>query len=113
MPTPSEIRDQLLRDLRATRTQLMSAGWLTMIRVAPKPQKQAAADALMKVHLAILDLENQALTTFRDDLIANELDIARSTEKMTTSLTRLESTTKVLNAVTGFLGVVARVVTIF
>jgi len=113
MATPSEIRDQLLRDLRATRTQLMSPGWLSIIREAPQAQKQEASTNLMKVQLAILDLENQALATFRDDLAANENDIVRSTAKMQSTLTRLESVAKVLAAVSGFLGVVARVVTLF
>jgi len=113
MATPGEIRDQLLRDLRATRTQLMSPAWLTKIRDAPKPQKQAAGDNLMKVQLAILDLENQALAAFRDELQANEAEIAKSTEKMKSTLARLESTAKILEAVSGFLRVLARVVTLF
>lgn len=110
MATPGEIRDQLLKDLRATRTQLMSAEWLSMIRDAPKSQQQAAAENLMKVQLAILDLENEALEDFRDDLTANEERLAQSTEKMMHALDQLESTAKVLTAVSDLLGVVARVV---
>lgn len=113
MATPGETRDQLIRDLRDARTALMSPDWLTMIREAPKPQKQAAADNLMKVQLALLDLENQALATFRDDLIANEAAIAKSTANMQKAITKLESTAKVLKALTDFLGTVARVVTLF
>ena len=44
MATPGEIRNQLLRDLRAARSQLMSAEWLAMIRESSKAQKQSAAD---------------------------------------------------------------------
>ncbi|HEX5161923.1 MAG TPA: hypothetical protein VFV88_09380 [Steroidobacteraceae bacterium] len=113
MATPGENRDQLIRDLRATRTQLMSAEWLSMIREAPKPQRQAAADNLMKVQLALLDLETQALAAFRDQLIENEGDIAASSKRMRMALARLESTAKVLKAVGDFIGVVARVVTLF
>lgn len=113
MPTPGENRDQLIRDLRATRTQLMSAEWLSMIREAPKPQKQSAGDSLMKVQLALLDLETQALAAFRDELVAHEAAIAASTRSMKQALAKLESTAKVLKAVSDFLGVVARVVTLF
>jgi hypothetical protein len=113
MATPGETRDQLIRDLRDARTALMSPDWLTMIREGSKAQKQSAADNLMKVQLALLDLENEALATFRDDLIENESAIARSTASMQKALTRLESTEKVLKAVTSFLGTVARVVTLF
>ena len=113
MPTPAENRDQLIRDLRATRTQLTSAEWLTMIRAAPKPQRQNAADNLMKVHLALMDLETQALASFREELVANETAIAASTRSMKQTLAKLESTAKVLKAVSDFLGVVARVVTLF
>lgn len=113
MATPGETRDQLIRDLRATRTELMSPGWLTMIRAAPKDQRREAADNLMKVQLALMDLENQALATFRDDLVANEADITRSTASMKTALARLETVARVLKSVTGFLNVVARVVTLF
>jgi hypothetical protein len=110
MATPGEIRDQLMSDLRAARSQLMSAEWLAMIREAPKAQKQKAADNLMKVQLALLDLENEALATFRDELAANETELASSTRTMQNALDRLESTAKVLKAVGELLGVVARVV---
>jgi hypothetical protein len=113
MATPGEIRNQLLRDLRGARAQLMSAEWLSMIREAPKPQKQSAADNLMKIQLALLDLENEELATFREELAANEDDIVASTQSMQSALDRLQSTTKVLQAVTSFLGVVARIVTLF
>ena len=113
MATPGETRDQLLKDLRATRTRLMSPEWLTMIRAEPKPQRQVAAENLMKVQLALLDLENQALATFRDDLIANEAAIVTSTRSLQTEMQRLQSVTKVLNALKSFIDVVARVVTLF
>jgi hypothetical protein len=113
MASPSEIRDELLRELRSARDQLMSAEWLSMIREAPKKQKQSAADNLMKIQLALLDLENEALATFRDDLVANEADLVDSTQGLKKALDRLESTSRVLKAVTDFLGVVARVVTLF
>lgn len=113
MATPGKTRDQLIRDLRVTRSELMSADWLTMIREAPRDQRLKAADNLMKVQLALLDLENEALATFRDDLVANEAAITSSTASMKTALARLETVTKVLKEVTGFLDVVARVVTLF
>jgi hypothetical protein len=113
MATPGETRDQLIRDLRAARSDLMSADWLTMIRVAPKAQRREAAENLMKVQLALLDLENEALAAFRDDLVANEAAITSSTASMKTALAKLETVTKVLKAVTGFLEVVARVVKLF
>ena len=113
MATPSEIRDQLLSDLRATRTQLTSPDWLLMIRDGTTAQKRESADNLMKVHLAIMDLENQALATFRNDLVANEAAISQSTARMNTALNRLETNAKVLTAVSGFLNVIARVITLF
>jgi hypothetical protein len=112
MATPAETRDQLIKDLRATRTQLTSPEWLTMIRAAPKPQRQAASDNLLNVQLAILDLENEALASFRDDLVANEAAIAQASEQVRTVLARLDSVAKVLTAVSKLIGVVARVVTL-
>ena len=110
MATPSEIRDQLLKDLRAARTQLMSAEWLTMIREEPKAERQKAASSLMHIQLALLDLENSELATFRDALVANEAELATSTASMHEALDSLESTAAVLEAVGEFLGVFARVV---
>lgn len=109
MATPAETRDQLIKDLRATRTCLMSPEWLTMIQEAPKQQQQAAAERLMKVQLALLKLENEALESFRDALIANEAAIAQSSQKLRTTLDRLQSVSKVLAALKDFLGLVARI----
>jgi hypothetical protein len=113
MATPSEIRNQLLKDLRLTRGTLMSAEWLTRIRAAPAEQQQQHSEQLFKVQLALLDLENQALADFRDALTENEQALADSATSLRSTLDKLKSTEAVLKAVTSFVGIVARVVALF
>jgi hypothetical protein len=110
MATPSEIRDQLLKDLRLTRDKLMSPGWLMLIRTAPDDQKAQNSEQLFKVQLAIMDLENEALADFRSALRENEEALADSTATLRSTLEELKSTETVLKAVTSFIGIVARVV---
>jgi hypothetical protein len=108
MATPAETRDQLIKDLRAANKKLTSPEWLGMIRDGTETQRQTAADNLMNVSLALLDLENEALASFRDKMMANEAAIAESTEAMKKALQRLESVAKVLTAVTSLIKVVGR-----
>jgi hypothetical protein len=110
MPTPAESRDQLIRDLRATRAQLMSPEWLTMMQSASKAQQQKASRQLMNSQLALLKLESEALASFRDQLVANEPAIAQATIRLRAALDRLRSVAKVLTAVGDFLRLVGRVV---
>jgi hypothetical protein len=112
MATPAQTRNQLISDLRATRTALMSPEWLTMIQDASKPQKQAGAEHLMDVQLALLNLENEALASFRDELMENEAAIAESTQKLRDALDRLHSVAQVLTAVGNVLRLVGRVVAV-
>lgn len=112
MGTPAETRDQLIDVLRDTRTKLMSPEWLTLIRAAPKTQRQAASDNLLKVQIALLDLENQKLATFRDDLAANEEALTESSEALRAALSSLQSVATVLAGLSSLLKVVARVVTL-
>ena len=110
MATPAEIRDQLIKDLRATLEQLSSPEWLSMISVASKRQKDAAGRKALDAQLALLRLENEALTSFRDQLVANEAAIADSTKRLRAAVDRLQSVAKVLSALTGLLKLVGRVV---
>ena len=111
MATPAQTRNQLISDLRATRTALMSPEWLTMLQDAPK-QKQAAAERLMDVQFALLNLENEALASFRDELMENEAAIAQSTQKLRDALDRLHSVAQVLTAVGNVLRLVGRIVAV-
>jgi hypothetical protein len=110
MATPAETRDQLIRDLRKTRDRLTSAAWLSMLSEASEKQKDRAGRNLMKVHHALQKLEREALTSFRDQLVANEAEIAKSTKSLQAALDRLESVAKVLSALTALLKLVGRVV---
>jgi len=110
MATPAETRDQLISQLRATRNKLTSPAWLMMIEAAPEKKQDKAAKDLLKVQLALLKLEREALTSFREQLVANEAALAQSTQKLQAALDRLQSVAKVLSALTSFLRVIARVV---
>ena len=109
MATPAETRKDTLKELRATRKAMMSAGWLIALEGKPVEVRRDAAHKLQDVALAILRLENAKLREVRDQLIDNEVDLRRGRESLARARVNLSRVQTVLNAVGKLLGVVAKV----
>ena len=89
---------------------MLSARWKLSLEGKDQKTKERASEEALKVHHAIQELENAELATIRDKLLENEKDLAKGREKLGEALEDLKKTKDVLNAIAGFLGVVARIV---
>lgn len=107
--TPAEIRDATLSQLRAARTAMFSAEWMLSLEGKDKQTQTNAAKQLLRVHHAIQQLENAELATIKDDLLKNEEDLANGRVKLGNALRTLNRVKSVLNALSGLLGVIAKV----
>ena len=108
--TPAGIRNATLSQLREARTEMLSAEWMLALEGQEQKTRTDAAKQLMRVQHAIQQLENTELAKIRDDLQANEKDLAKGTARLGKALKKLNQVKSVLNAASGLLGVVAKIV---
>jgi hypothetical protein len=109
--TAEEIHDMTLGQLRAARLKMMSAPWLIELKKNPD-KKSEAADALLRVNSAILELENAEMASIRDDLLANEAELQEGITDLEGALQTVAGIGTALTAATKLLDIVARVVTV-
>jgi hypothetical protein len=107
---PSDIESMTLKQLRATRKAMFSAQWMLSLQSADAATQSDAAHQMLAVNHAIVTLENQQLADIRDQLIANEAALTTGAQDLSQALADLSKVKNVLSAVTGFLGVVGKVV---
>lgn len=108
--TPAEIRDATISQLRAARTEMLSADWMLSLEDKDKQTQTDAAKQFMRVQHAIQRLENEELAKIKDDLVKNEKDLAKGRDRLGKALKNLSRVEDVLNAVNSLLGVVSKVV---
>lgn len=111
MPTPSELKIECLKTLRAAQKQLNSAGWILALEKQPEEVRHEAALQLLDVQARKLRLENEELSEIRDRLLENEADLTAGQAKVVAALKQLRQVAKVLESVRGFLGTLAKVLT--
>jgi hypothetical protein len=75
MATPAEIRNETLKELRATRSSMHALEWDMALDEEPVPVQKKAAIARLNIGKAIIAMENAELTEIRDALKANEAGI--------------------------------------
>ena len=109
-PTPEEIVEMTLEQLREFRTKTLTTEWSRAKEDADPETRSQAAKATIKVQHAILALENAELATIRENLAQNEDDLREGTESLKTALAGIESFKDTVSAVTTVLGVVGRIV---
>ncbi len=107
---PSDLESLTLKQLRATRKAMFSAQWMIALQGADASTRSDAAHQMLAVNHAIVVLENKQLTEIRDQLIANETDLTAGAQSLSKALTRLTQVKNVLTAISGFLGIVGRIV---
>lgn len=111
--SPSELRNAALKELRAARRAMLSARWTLSLEAVDPATREAAALELLRVNHAILKLENEQLAEIRDALVENEADLVAGTESLNKALRDLTEVKAVLGAVSGVLGVIGKIVTLF
>jgi hypothetical protein len=109
--TPEEIRDLTLEQLRETRLAMMSAPWLIELKKNPE-KKTEAADTLLMVNSAILELENAEFASIRDKLEQNEDALTEGAAELKNALQTVGNVGRILEVATKLLGIAARVVTL-
>ncbi|HBK56942.1 MAG TPA: hypothetical protein DDZ76_11775 [Xanthomonadales bacterium] len=107
---PSDIKSMTLSQLRATRKAMFSAQWMLALETADPATRTSAAQQMLAVNHAIVTLENGQLDSIRQQLIANEADLTASAQTLTNALTDLSKVNSVLTAITGFLGIIGKIV---
>jgi hypothetical protein len=109
MMTPTEIRRATLEQLRATREDLLSTRWMSKLKTATQPEKDAHARTLVSVQHALLELENKKLAEIRDALVANEQAISDGIDDLKEALKKIEKIEKAIKAIGQFLQILGKV----
>jgi hypothetical protein len=110
--SPSALRNEALRQLRAARLAMLSARWTLKLAKVDAETRSQAALRLLEINHAILTLENEELSEIRDELIENEEDLLAGTEALGDALKDLDRVKGVLNAVSGVLRVLGKVISL-
>ena len=108
--SPSDTKKEVLKKLRQTRKEMMSAAWLDVIGKKSVEVRREAALKLLDTNNAIHELQNNNLVKIRDKLIANETELLVGTANLGQALANLNQVKKVLNTTGKLLNVVAKVV---
>ena len=108
----SETLAATLKELRATRLDMMSTEWFLAIENKDDDTKADAAKNLLQTQHAIRKLENTQLADIRDKLIENETDLQAGIDNLESKRENLNRVKSVLSAVTGLLGIVGRIITL-
>ena len=109
MRTPSEIQDLTLAELREMRTVMASTRWLLELEDEPPAVREQAARDKLRLHHAIVRLENAKLRDIRDKLLENEQALVDGQKRLEAARRDLEKIEDILAAVGSFLDVVGRV----
>lgn len=107
-----EIRDQTLQQLDATFLKMTSPEWDLALVGQPQEVVTQAAKALSQVEGARLRLGNAGLGEIRDKLVENEDALEAGRLEVTRVLDKFETIETALGAVSSFLSIVARVVSL-
>ena len=105
-------RDETLAQLRKTRKAMLSAEWKLSLEDADAATQSRAARDLLRVEHGIQNLENAVLAEIAAALVANERDLETGRKAVARALTKLDDTKAVLTALSGFLSIVGRIVTL-
>ena len=108
--SPGNTKKEILKQLRQTRNNMMSAAWIDAVREQSVEVRHEAALKRADIIDAIHELENAELAEIRDKLIENEAELLEGTAELGQALENLEKVKGVLDAVGKLLGVVAKVV---
>lgn len=110
MATPSETRNQTLKQLRETFLKMSSPEWDLALLGKPQEVQTEAALEYARVQRARLRLGNAQLADIRDKLVANKKDLEKGRKRVAKALSDLRKVKTVLAAVSPFLDIVGRVV---
>ena len=112
MARPSELRTEVMKQLRITFIKMSTPEWDLALMGKPKKIKNQAALEYARVQSARLRLGNAILANIRDQLLVNEKNLERGRERVAKALEDIGKVERVLGAISSFLNIVARIVTL-
>lgn len=105
---PFELRDALLKELRALRKRMMEFDFLLKVEALPEAERREASQLLSETQLGILRLQTEELSAFRDALVSNEDDIKTAVSSAQKALQKLKQVQSTIEAASAVLNVVGR-----
>jgi hypothetical protein len=110
MPTPAELRDNLLKEMIRLRRKMITWEWDEALDSEPDDIKKKAALAHVSIGNAVIKLQNAALKDIRDQLVANEPDLLKGTAALQAATSNIKQTKNVLDTVDKVLKTVLKIV---
>jgi hypothetical protein len=107
----SDLYSSTLEQLNRILVLMLSPEWDALLQEASPTQRRAALRALLRVQTARLVLGNAVLQEIAEDMKKNEADLVAGQKAVQSALDRLASVSSVLTAISGFVNVIARIVT--
>jgi len=107
---PSESREQTLQALQEAIVKMTTSAWDLALLGQPAGVAEQAKAERRRLNLARTALENAQLADIRDQLQANDDDLASGRQRLAGALEDIQQVQAVLGAVSSILGVVGRVV---
>ena len=99
-----------LSQLDATELSMTSPQGDALIHAAPPADRQKAVQLLLDVHEARLALGNATLQLIADKLKSNEQALVAGTATLQAALKTLDDLTRIMNAASSLVGIVAQLV---
>lgn len=106
----TQLYSSTLEQLNQTIIRMTSPEWDAKIQASPPDQRQRALAQLLSVQHARLVLGNAVLQDIVEELKANEQGLLDCQKALQAALARLATVESVLNAVSGLITVVGKVV---
>lgn len=106
---PSDLYSTTLSALTQARNTMLSPAWQTALDAATAADRIAASQELLRVHQSILALSNAALSDIADQMAANEQGLTQATTALTAALKNITKVQNVLQAISGVVSVVAKI----
>jgi hypothetical protein len=109
---PFELEKMMMAELRKIFLKMTSPRWDLALLGKSEEEVTEAALSLLAVQRTRLRLENKELAELRDGLIANEAELIAGRDAVDEALTDLSNVKGVLEAVTGFLKTIGKIIAI-
>jgi len=106
----AQIYSATLEQLNKTVVRLTSSEWDAKVQGAPPEERRQGLVELLRVQHARLVLANAALQDIANALKANEQNLLDGQKALQGELDKLAAVQSVLNAISSFINVVARIV---
>ena len=106
----AQIYGQVLNDLSRTVVRMTSPEFDLLLQQGTTEERQRAGRELLRLQQARLVLGNVALQSIVGELKGNEEAFVQGRTEVRRALERLENVAQVLNSITSFVNLVARVV---